>query len=325
MLPAVLLLLALTPSLSFGQETKQAPADKASALSRGTRESAPTKTTSAPPIPLHQIEGAGGVGLTELAYLVNPSETGSPFGLPSFSATHVQAAHKAVEVLAISETLFGRIEISYGYNYVGLGDFHDAVQDHLGVDVSRNDVKLHNLNARALLVKEGAFDQPWVPAVTAGVHYKYNDGIKDVDRDLGGALYNALGVNDNDGVDYTLTATKLLKNGLPRPAFVSATARNTSAAQLGWLGFTDHRVTVFEGNAGIFARDKLILAAEYRQKPDQLKEVPGVLGNEDDWWTLAVAYIVNDRLTLSAAYANLGTMLNHEEPAALWLQAKYEF
>lgn len=62
-----------------------------------------------------------------------------------------------------------------------------------------------------------------------------------------------------------------------------------------------------------------------RQTPDELKRVPRVLGNEDDWWTIAAAYLANDRLTLSPACANLGTVLNHEEPAALWLQAKYEF
>lgn len=324
-MPAVLVTLVLVPSLSFGAQSAEAPADRASASSRQSPESSTPKTTCAPPIPLHQIEGAGGVGITELAYLVNPSETGSPFGQPSFSATHVQAKHKAVEVLSVSETLFGRLELSYGYNFVGLGDFPDAVRDNLGARLSRSNVQLHNLNARALVVKEGAFDQAWVPAVTAGVHYKYNDGIKDVDRDLGGALYSSLGVDDNDGVDYTLTATKCLAKGLPRPVFVSATVRNTAGAQLGWLGFTDHRSTVLEGNAGVFIRDNLILAAEYRQKPDELKRVPRVLGNEDDWWTIAAAYIVNDHLTLSAAYANLGTVLNHEEPAALWLQAKYEF
>jgi hypothetical protein len=134
-----------------------------------------------------------------------------------------------------------------------------------------------------------------------------------------------VGVDDNQGCEFTLTATKLIKDVLPVPFFVSGTVRNTDAAQLGWLGFSGERDFLFEGNIGFFLLDDLVAAAEYRQKPDRLNKVPGALGHEDDWWTLAGSYIVNEHFNASVAYANLGTVLNHEEPAAPWVQIKYEF
>jgi hypothetical protein len=85
---------------------------------------------------------------------------------------------------------------------------------------------------------------------------------------------------------------------------------------------------VFEGNVGVFVRPDFVLAAEYREMPNdiKLKQLPpGVLGVPSDWWTLAAAYVIDRHWTVSAAYANLGNVLNHKEPASLWLQVKYEF
>ena len=42
------------------------------------------------------------------------------------------------------------------------------------------------------ILKEGEFDQKWLPALTAGVHYKYNDGISEVNNEVGGALARAM-------------------------------------------------------------------------------------------------------------------------------------
>lgn len=297
-----------------------------STLEDGAEVPAAQKAEKGPPLPLHNIEGVGGVGLTEMAYLVNPSVGDSWFGAPSVSVTHIQANHKNAEIFTISETLFKRLELSYSFNYVGLGDFGLTVKNKLGANLSSDYVKMHTLNARWLLLNEGEFGQAWLPALTAGVHYKYNATIDDFDDDLGGALHDVVGVEDNHGFDYTLTATKMFPNIIPKhPIFVSGTARNSDAAQYGWLGFSGEREWLFEGNVGVFIRENLVVAAEYRQKPDALARVPGVLGEENDQWTLAASYIVNNRMNISAAYANLGNMLNHEEPAALWLQIKYEF
>ena len=77
---------------------------------------------------------------------------------------------------------------------------------YLGSD----DVQLHNFNARFQIIKEGEFDQKWLPALTAGVHYKYNDSIRDIDKAVGGAL-TAHGISGDTGADFTLYASNLVR------------------------------------------------------------------------------------------------------------------
>jgi hypothetical protein len=315
------------------EQTRQVAAASAATASPASVASAPA-TTAPPaplseekglPLPLHTIEGVGGVGLTEMAYLVNPSTGDNWLGLPAASATHVQARYNNAEIVSVSETLFKRLELSASFDDVGLGDFDKTVKDKLGANLSSDWVQMYVASARLALLNEGEFGQSWLPAVTAGVHYKYNATINQFNDDLSGALNKVVGVKDNQGEDFTLTATKMFKTALPRPVFVSGTVRETDAADMGWLGFTHRYETVFEGNVGVFATDNLVLAAEYRQMPNDLKQVSGVLGPESDWWTIAATYILSKHTNISVAYANLGNMLNHREPAALWVQFKYEF
>ncbi len=46
---------------------------------------------------------------------------------------------------------------------------------------------------------------------------------------------------------------------------------------------------------------------------------------ENDWWTLCLAYVVNDNMTISGGYANLGNLANHKEDNCWGIQVKYEF
>jgi len=112
---------------------------------------------------------------------------------------------------------------------------------------------------------------------------------------------------------------------LLNPIIVSATARNTDAAHPGYLGFTEKRQNLLECSVAYPVQDNLLLAAEYRKKPDKLNHRSGLVGDEDDWWALSAAYSVSGNTSLSLAYANLGTVLNHDEPWSLWLQLKLDF
>ena len=272
-----------------------------------------------PPIPLHQLEGSGGVVLTEMAYLVNPPEGEEPFGMPAFSFGTLIAKNKHINILTVSEALFHRLELSYSFHRFNLGDW----ETDTGLGISHSNIIMHVLNARFLMFEEGEYDQAWLPAITAGVHYKDNARIDRMDSNLGGAL-TGLGMRDDSGEDFTLTATKKIERLLPRPLFVSGTVRNTDAIHTGYLGFSHDREFVLEANVAYLLQDNLIVGAEFRQKPDKINHISGVVGDEDDWWSLAACYIVNEDLTVTVAYANLGTMLNHEEPWSFWLQVKYE-
>lgn len=280
--------------------------------------------TSAPPLPLHSVEGTGGVFSTHSAYLVNPAGEGEILGLPSVGVLHVHMGQgKHIETFTITETLWDRFELGYAFNYTDLGDLPQDIERDTGIEIADQFVGLHNFNARLLLVKDGDFDQKWLPALTVGVHYKYNDTIADIDEDLAGTL-RSIGIRHDDGWDFTLYATKMITD-LPRPILLNAGLRSTEAAHIGLLGFTDDRELVGEGSICVFATDRLILAAEYRQKPDEYDEVPGLIGAEDDWWTLCAAYIVNDRITMGAGYGHFGQVLNHEANSAWGVKVKVEF
>ena len=289
----------------------------------------PVTPEKAPPLPLHTIEGVGGVVITPIAYLVNPGPAGTTWGLPSASVTYVKANSKNVESAVLTETLFGRLELGYAPSRFGVGNLVDDVKNAAHIDIS-DSVVVHNFNARFLALPEGSFGLP-VPAVTVGASYKYNDGIQDINNQLHNAL-GSIGYKRNDGVDFTLTATKAFPKVFGRPLIVSAGLRLSEAEQLGYLGFGDKYRATFEGNVVYLVTDWLALAAEFRGKANAYQQIPNpiksgsyLVGKEDNWWTVGAAFIVNPHTTLTVGYGNFGQLLNTTEDKGLAVSAKYEF
>lgn len=280
-----------------------------------------------PPLPLHTVEGNSGVFITSTAYLANPPAEGEKLGLPSFSMSSAFIGEKDFQSYAVTENLFGNIEIGYASERLGLGDWPDDVFSAAAIKV-RDSVWLHNFNVRWNGIAEGSFDRSWMPAVTLGLHHKWNDGISSIDKDLGG-LCNTLGADHNEGTEITLVATKTIANLLKRPIIVSAGLRNSDAIHTGFLGFAGERRTTFEGSVIVFLTDRLAFASEYRQKSDLVDQctVAGehLVRAENDWWDLCLAYVANDHLTVSGGYANFGNVLNHQEKSVWAAQVKYEF
>ena len=277
-----------------------------------------------PPLPLHQIEGNGGIFSTLSAYLVNPPRNGELVGRPSLGAAVVDLGHgRVLEALTITETPWERLELGYGYDRLDIGDLPQAIQNATPYSIKENAVELHNFNARLALLKEGEFDQDWLPAVTFGAHYKINTSVNNLNSELNETL-RSIGITDNSGVDYTLYATKLIKS-LPLPVLVNVGVRETEAAHLGLLGFTDHYSANLEGSVGVFLTDRLILAGEYRQKPNDYKAIPGLIAAEADWWTIDLAYVVSNHFTVALGYGHFGGVLNHDANSAIGVTIKNEF
>jgi hypothetical protein len=281
-----------------------------------------------PPLPLHNIEGNSGVLLTNTAYLANPPGEGARFGLPSFSISGVLIGEKDLQSYAVTQNLFGNIELGYAAERLGLGDWSDDVKMATGGTRVSNRVWLHNLNLRLMAVSEGGFDCDWMPAITFGTHFKWNDGIAKIDRQLNG-LVDMLGSDHTFGTEFTAVASKTITDLLPRPVILSAGLRNGDAIHTGFLGFAGERRTTFEGSAIVLLTDRLAFASEYRQKSDHLDQLnvgPNHLVKaENDWWDLLLAYVVNDHMTVSGGYINMGNVLNTQEDDVWALQLKYEF
>ncbi|OHB63863.1 MAG: hypothetical protein A2Y77_09250 [Planctomycetes bacterium RBG_13_62_9] len=259
-----------------------------------------------------------------MAYLVNPGTDNSVWGEPAVAFSSVVLGRKNLQALTITETLFGRLELGYGLDRLGLGTLPDDVQATTGVDIDKDDVWLHNFNARYLLLKEDP--QEWLPTVTAGVHFKVNQGIESIDDKLGGAL-SGIGYDKEHGVDLTLTASRTLVDSwtFSRPLILTGGIRNSAASQLGLLGFGDDHATTFEGSVAFVPRDWLLLAYEFRQKANPYDEIPGLVGDEDNWHAVDVSWIVDSHTTLVAGWGAFGNVANGTENGTWWLQLKREF
>jgi hypothetical protein len=290
-----------------------------------------TTVFAGPPLPTHNVEGNSGVFITSTAYLANPAEEGAVFGQPSTSGTFVWMDNggKDFESIAVTENIWGNVELGYALERIGLGDWPDAVSKAtLGSVHVDNHVFMHNFNTRLMVIEEGSHDMAWMPAVTLGAHFKWNDGLDDIDYQTNG-LCGALGADHDSGTEVTAVATKTITDWLPRPIIVSAGLRNGDGIHTGLLGFAGERRTTFEGSFIYFLTDKLLLASEYRQKSDLLDQctIGGehLIKAENDWWDIALAYVVNDRLTIAGGYADFGNVLNHRENNSWAIQVKYEF
>lgn len=75
----------------------------------------------------------------------------------------------------------------------------------------------------------------------------------------------------------------------------------------------------------VFLTGHLVAGAEYRQKPDNYDAINGLIAKEDDWWSVVVAYVVNDHMTISGGYFALGDVLDEENSNGYALKAKWEF
>jgi hypothetical protein len=273
-----------------------------------------------PPLPFHSAEGCGGVFATHMAYLVNGNDG---IGLPSVGSIYVNMGHgRQMYSLTATETLWNRLELGYAYITFDMGDLPDAIAEATGVRISEQFVEMHNFNARLMILKEGEFGQNWLPAVTFGAHWKENATTDHLDSELGGTL-SAIGKETDDGIDYTLYATKMLTM-LPKPVILTAGLRSTDAAHIGLLGFTGDRELLFEGSVCAFVAHNVIVGVEYRQKKSDYTPVPGLIAAEDDWYTFDVGYIVNSHMTVAAGYARFGDVLNHEANDSFGLALKWE-
>ncbi len=311
-----------TAAPEFASAADSAPANSDTNTVPKSDPTVAAKAEKPPPLPFHQIEGNGGVFSTLSAYLVNPPRNGELLGRPAVGFTYVGIGNgRGLEAVTVTETPWKRLELGYGYNHLELGDLPDAIVSAGGPRVAK-DVTMHNANARLQVVREGEFNQKWLPALTVGVHYKNNDGIQGIDNTLN-KLISLHGISDHQGVDFTLYGSKML-TFLPRPVLVNLGGRATKGAQLGLLGFTDQYSFVFEGSVVALVTDWFLVGVEYKQKPRDFTDM-GLVGPEDDWWTADVGFVVNRHMTLAAGYGHFGMVANHRANSAWGIAAKWEF
>jgi hypothetical protein len=292
----------------------------APAAAGGGKECAPG-VHNPPPLPLFNIEGQGGTLLVPMAYLINCESPGTTIGMPTAGYTFVRAGTKTVQEVHIAQTFFRRIEIGYTMGTLELGDFPRDVRRATGVDIGFNHVVVHNFNLRGIVIEEGKYN----PAVTAGATFKYNPNVQTIDRRLGGGV-EALGFARSNSTDFTLTATKTIIEPLfKRPLMLTGGIRFSEAAQLGYLGFGDNYRMTGEGSIVYLVTDWLGIAYEYRQKKNPYQTLGRLVGKEDDWQAVDIAFIINEHITFAVGWLCAGNVANGRVDNGWGFQLKYEF
>lgn len=231
--------------------------------------------------PLVNLEGVGGIAFNPLAYPADSTGDNSHFkvggidilGKPRFGAWYVSLDEVNVDwtAIGIAETLFNRLEISYGY---------EAIAHSKNPTIHKN-----NIGAKLLLVPENALNLNFIPAVSVGTIYKHAS-------DVGDKI-------DDDSFDYYAVVTKLITQ-LPVPLLLSGGVLSTKGLVTGVFGFDKDREVTGFGNIDVILAKQFVLGFEYKQgaRFSDFKNA--------DYWDAHLAWLATDKLTLVAAYVDAG-------------------
>lgn len=252
------------------------------------------------------IEGASGGGIVPMAVLsgygTREEQGGTLFG------SLVQTDDYALSVMGGSWSWNNRVEVSLARQRLS----HQPLSDRLGVTPSSIEQRIVGAKVRLL----GDLIYTSWPQVSLGVQHKRNEDF---------FVPSAAGARDDSGTDVYLSATKLILAGAAgRNLLLNATARSTKANQLGLVGFggdlNNDAEWMVEVSAGVFLNRHWLLGAEYRQKPDNLSFI-----REDDWRTAFVGWFPNKRLSLVAAWVDLGEVATFPDQTGWYLSLEGSF
>jgi len=250
------------------------------------------------------VEGSSGGGIARWATIGGRQMPGG-IGI-SGHASAIELADFGWRSYGVALGFGDRLELSYAR-----ADFDTRdIGALLGIGQGYT-FNLDTFGAKLRVAGDLVYGESWLPQIAVGVEHK---------RSRDGALVRALGAADDDGTDYTISATKLL---LARSLLVNATLRYTEANELGLLGFgsaagAGYKLQ-FEGSLGYQLSRRAVVGAEYRSKPDNLG-----LG-DDDWMDIFAAYALTDNLTLAAAYVDLGSIATIPDQRGGFVSAQVAF
>lgn len=245
------------------------------------------------------VEGAGGGGLTPWA-MIGTQATENELGF----AANLSYGHTDDYRIETASAMMGwneRIELSIGHQTLDTGITGRTLVGPQGLDL-----KQFIVGAKVRIAGDAILDaDTLMPAVSVGIQHKRLDAAE-----LAPTL-RSLGA-DTTGTDFYVTATKLfLKPGL----LVNTTLRATKANQNGFLGFggnlNDSYELMPEFSVAKMLSNNLAVGVEYRYMPNNLfLGTPNGNGlAADHWKDIFVAWSPSKRLSITAAYLDLGRIV----------------
>ena len=251
------------------------------------------------------VEGAAGGGIVPWA-LIAGYGTRDEIGVTAFH-TDLSIDDFQLYSSGVAVGVFDRLELSYARQAFSLGN-----------TVPGQSIRQDIFGAKLKLAGDAVFDQDSVmPQIALGVQYKKNLDFKFAPK--------LLGARSDSGTDIYLAATKVHFAALAgRNVLWDVTLRATKANQMGLLGFggdlnNSYRLR-FEGSAGVFLNDTLLLGAEYRAKPNNLGAF-----REDPFKDVFLAWVPNKHLAFTAAYALLGQIANKRDQHGTYLSVQLSY
>lgn len=251
-------------------------------------------------------EGGAGGGIVPWAVLAGygtEDETGG-----AVYVTHASFSDYDLTVAGGAWSWRNRVEVSYARQDFDIG----VLSEPMGIAPDarlRQDV----LGVKVRLTGDLIYGS--LPQISFGVQYKKH-------RDF--LVPSIAGARDDAGIDYYVSASRLVLDGpFGRQFLINGTLRTTSANQGGLMGFggdQGERTLVAEASAALLLNRKFALGAEYRQKPDNLS-----FAREDDWFDVFAALFINKRVSVVAAYASLGDVGTLEDQRGAYVSLTASF
>lgn len=237
---------------------------------------------------LTQVEGSGGGGLVPWATL-SGYDTRDQISVGAFN-TQVNVDDFRLQSWGMNASFYDRVELS-------------LAQQTFDLRPSSGDIRQNIIGIKTRLYGDVVYSQ-W-PQISLGVQYKtlidQNTAISPITADFVGAD------NSNHGTDIYLAMTKVHLGLVCGYNFVwNVNFRATKANQMGLLGYGGTKNKSYElmteASAGVLLNQHVAVGIEYRQKPDNL----GL--KEDDWKDAFISFIPNKNMSLTLAWAELGSI-----------------
>ena len=251
------------------------------------------------------IEGASGGGLATWA-LIGGRATDAGIG-GGVHATHVRTGRFDLTSYGLKIGLLDRIEFSYArqsFDTRGTGTL-------LGLGKGFT-FGQHVFGAKVRVAGDAVYGPAWFPQIAIGVQHKVSDED---------AVVRAVGGRKTQGTDFIVSATKIV---FEYGVVAGVTARLTKANQFGLLGFGGDRhrdsSVQFEGSIGKLITKRLVVGAEYRAKPNNLR-----FAHESDALDIFAAYAVHRNMNLTAAYVDLGSIATFDDQRGFYLSVQGAF
>ena len=281
-----------------------------------------------------QVEGAAGGGLTPWA-LIGGYGTNNEIG-GNVHYAYAKSSDYRLDSYGFTVGFYDRVEFSVAEQRFDISKLRNKVEAALPGAIGRDTLDQMIVGLKVRVLGEAVLDaDTWMPQVAVGLQYKENNDTDFVKSAV-------VGAKSDHGTDIYVAATKLL---LDKNLLLNGTLRFTKANQFGLLGFGGDRhdsyQPMLEVSAAYLLRKDLVVGAEYRMKPNNLKSPANDLLfgganvvnlQEDDAFDLFVAYAPTKNISLTAAYVYLGNIAtvdavgaDYGKQDAIYLSAQFGF